>query len=72
MICYFFSTEDLSSSFLDLSASVALSSLSAGLFSPSAAVASTPSVASPSASVGFSGSLTIVGAATVAITKSLP
>ena len=39
---------------------------------PSAA-ASAPSAASPSAaSAGFSGSLTTVGAATVAITKSLP
>ena len=63
---------DLSSSFLDLSVSADLSSPSPGLVSPSAAAASVPSAVSPSASTGFSGSLTIVGAATVAITKSLP
>ena len=42
-------------------------------FSLPSAAASAPSAASPSAaSAGFSGSLTTVGAATVAITKSLP
>ena len=69
-IYYFFSDEDLSSS-LDLSPSALSPSVEA--FSPPSAAASAPSLASPSSvSAGFSGSLTTVGAATVAITKSLP
>ena len=63
-IYFFLSDADLSSSSLDLSPSVL--SPSAGFFSspPSEVASASPSVSPSSASAGFSGSLTIVGAAT--------
>ena len=67
---YFFSG---TASFLSLSASGFFASSAAAVCSPSFGVSpSAPSAASVVSSAGFSGSLTIVGAATVAITKSLP
>ena len=72
---YFFSVEAFWSSFLApslfLSASVSALLLSSVAPSAPSELASWFSALSSDASAGFSGSLTTVGAATVAITKSL-
>ena len=59
------------SSFLDASGSFPGSAEVAAAASPSAGAAASPSVPSAVPSAGFSGSLTIVGGAIVATTKSL-
>ena len=75
MMCYFLSDADFWSSFLSLSPSLFLSLSVEDLSSDPSVLASllASDVSAPSSvvSTGFSGSLTTVGAATVAMTKSL-